>query len=399
MGIAFLQALALTLPLSAGKLESYLTEHPETTLDELLGALPPPLHENFVLVHASRSLHQATPEAPRQILFGSDARFLVAASGVPADPRYQLLEFAEFDPATGEYHFGTVDFAEPGRPRVEKDVARCQGCHGNPTRPIWGEYPRWGGAYGDEQGVVAPELAPRFGEFVKASPANPRYAHLVFAKDESGATFKLSARYYPYPNTDFNHELGNTVALGALTRLRRAAGFDRWRAALLAANPTMSCIDSDAWTTLTRRVNAAYAEVQDRYPPTTRVDVKALRVMGFDPVREFSLELRAGDQGRASAGQYQTGAYRIEEALAFQLLIDLMRDDATLRQEFASEREMIDFIAGKSQLVGTERAAALRRSSSWFLFFDVFDPVTESTRRLNAVCQRLLELAPARPKF
>ena len=80
MSMLLAPVLALTLPLTAPKLAAYLSEHPDATLESLLEDLPAPMHESFVLMHRTRSLHQASPEAPRQILFGSDARFLAAAS-------------------------------------------------------------------------------------------------------------------------------------------------------------------------------------------------------------------------------------------------------------------------------------------------------------------------------
>lgn len=386
-----LVAATINLPLSAAELQRYLDTQQEPSLVGLLADLPPSLRENFVLMQQTQSLQQATPEAPRQILFGADARFLLAVSGIPTDPRYQILEFAEFEPATGVYHFGTVDFSGSGRPVVKRDVAFCAGCHGRPTRPIWGVYPDWHGAYGDEHGVVAPDLKAAWAGFVEASDTAPRYRHLVFQKDPSGGTFKLSARYYGYPNTDFNHELGNTVALGTITRARQSPNFARGRYAVLATSPGVGCIASDRWSELVRQVQAAYAGIQDRYPPTSRVDVKAWRLLGIDPVLDFSLE-QFGGSPTGSAGQYQTGAYRIEEALAFQLLLDVMATDAPLKQAFAKESEQVAYIAEKSQLVGAQRAAALRRSSSWFLFFDVFDPVAASRSRLDAVCGRLTEL-------
>jgi hypothetical protein len=114
-----------------------------------------------------------------------------------------------------------------------------------------------------------------------------------------------------------------------------------------------------------------------------------MRLLGVDPVTAFSLEQLAGDPGRGSGPQYQTGAYRIEEAVAFQLLVDIMASDPGLGRRFASEQETIAYISGKARLVGQERSDALRRSSSWFLFFDVFDPVTEAPARLNQVCREL----------
>ena len=90
-------ANTLTLPLNAADIATFLAEQNNPTVESFLAALPTSLSQSFVLMHESRSMQQATPRLPRQILFGSDARFLLAVSGVPEDPRYNELEFAEFE--------------------------------------------------------------------------------------------------------------------------------------------------------------------------------------------------------------------------------------------------------------------------------------------------------------
>jgi hypothetical protein len=388
---------SLTLPLDAEKLAAFIAANDVRTVEDLLAALPESLQESFVLMSSSRSLHRATPRQPRQILFGADARFLIAVSGVPDDPRYNLVEFAEFEPRQGAYRFGTVDFNAGGR--VETGQTLCESCHGRPARPIWGQYPTWPGAYADNEGRIDPASKADFAAFAAAAPQAPRYRGLRFAAGEGGATFLLTGRRYPYANTDFNHELGNTVALGTATRMRAHPDYARYFWAALAASPALSCIDSDAWSDLTRLINAAYAAIAARYPATSRPSVKAQRLLGVDPAPELSLEKLAAEAVSGTAGYWQTGAFRIDEAVAYQLLQDAMAADAEMRAAFAPQQKAIDYIARYLALVGTERSEALRRSYGWFPFFDVFDPVVDDQATLDRVCGRLAERLSVRPSL
>lgn len=380
----------LRMPLSADGIIDFLEEQMNPSVDNFLAALPPSMKENFVLMHESRSLQRATPQQPRQILFGSDARFLLAVSGVPEDPRYKEIEFAEFEPATGRYHFGVISFSDSAKPKVTKDVALCQNCHGSLPHPVWAPYPDWQGAYGNDRGVIEGTLKQNFAAFLASAPTTPHYQHLRFRKTADGSTFLLPTRYYPYPNTDFNHELGNTVALGTVTRMRMSPDYKRWSAAAVAADPALNCYKSKVWPDLTKKITAAYNPIQSRYAPTSRTDVKVMRLLGVDPAVELSLEKMADVPG--SGGGWQTGAYKIEEAISFQLLFDTLSNDPTLTTLFATERTTIDRIKHYSNLKGEARAQALRTSSSWFLFFDVFDPVGKTPKRRDAVCERLIAL-------
>lgn len=377
---------SLRLPLSADGIQKYLSDHPTTNVESFLGALPRSLKENFVLMHTSRSLHHATPTAPRQIMFGSDARFLLAAGGVPEDPRYNELEFAEFAPTTGTYHFGVISFSENKPATVTKDVAFCQNCHGAKPHPIWGAYPDWSGAYGDDEGKIEPKLQQSFAEFRSTANSSSRYKHLAFKSTPD--RFLLPTRFYPYPNTDFNHELGNTMAIGVLERLKHHPDYLKWAGAALATSSDLQCIKNKSWPSLTKRINAAYKPLETKYQATSKADIKVLRLLGVDPVVELSLE-KLGDAA-GGGGNWQTGAYRLEEAITFQLLVDLMGRDQKLANLFATEKKAITSIRNYALLVGEPRANALRTSSSWFLFFDVFDPITKTPSRRTTVCDYLI---------
>jgi hypothetical protein len=373
----------LAFPLTAAGLRGYLAERPGTTLEGLLAALPPSFTGSFVLMHTSLSRQQATPARPRQIIFGPDARFLLAVAAVPGDPLLETLEFAEFDPAGGAYHFGTVTFTPGQAPLVDADVALCADCHGTPTRPIWAQYPTWPGAYGDDQGHIDPALQSAFAAFAAAAPADPRFRHLPFSAAKDGSTFGLTSRVYPYANTDFNHELGNTVAIGILARLKSRGDYAKRRWAALAASPSLGCIDSSAWYDIKGTIEKEYAATAVlSYPPAADLETMAYRLMGVDPVAEWSLDQVAAGRGDATPGGWQTGAYLLEEAVTFQVLVDAAKDDEGVKGILAPVQDVVDGIVGKRGLVGEERAEALKESYAWYQYFEVYDPLKRDVERV-----------------
>jgi hypothetical protein len=380
--------LSMTLPLSAAKVEDYLATAHVTTVEDFLASLPDSLHGSFVLVNDSGSLQRASPERPRQILFGPDARFLIGVGAVAGDPRAEEIEFADFQAEDGRYHFGTIVFSPGQAAKVTHDDRHCLGCHGRTPRPIWGQYPDWAGAYGDDQGRIEPALQERFAAFAAAAPSDPRYQRLHFAAGAGGATFLLVDRAFPYANSAFNHELGNTVALGAVTRMRAQPDWRHLRWATLAASPALGCIATDAWFDLQQWLAAAYARLPSRHPANTDPYAQALRLSGLDPLDDLSLETQTGAT-TGTMGLWQTGAFQLQEAIAFQLLVGGIADDATLAGQFAEEKETIDAIEQHAQLTGEARAEALKHSYAWYDFFDVFDPVARLQERLDAVCGRL----------
>jgi len=384
----------LTLPLTAGSLSQYLAEKPETNVESFLAALPPSYRDHFVLMHHTRSLHQSSYEQPRQIFFGPDARFLMGVSGVPTDPRYSVIEFAEFSESDGQYHFGTVNFGTGSKPKVTENIKSCAGCHGSPTRPIWGQYPNWGGAYGDAAGKISGEDTAGFVSFLETRLENPRYAFLQFTAPKDGSYFGLTSRRYPFANTDFNHEMGNTVALGTLTRIKGSQNFDEGQFALLAASDALECIRTDAWFDISKKISRRYdALFPTGFPKTSNSFIKAMRVLGVDPEFELSLESPVFELAKPGTyrtnGKWQTGAFRLDEAIAFHLMNDLLLRDPQFEKLVKADRKLIDHIATLATLTGEARAAALKKSYAWFLFFDVFDPLVADKPGHAALCEYL----------
>src|SRR4051794_24311568 len=67
------------------------------TIEALLPHLPESYRSSYLLLHHSRSGQSASPENPRVILFGKDAKLILAFNGDPSQSNYHFLETIEFD--------------------------------------------------------------------------------------------------------------------------------------------------------------------------------------------------------------------------------------------------------------------------------------------------------------
>lgn len=387
-------AVQLSLPITTDGVQKYFEANPSHRIEQFLKDLPPSYTGSFVLIHNSHSLQQATYEKPRVVYFGPDARFLLAVGNVPEDPRSQTLEFAELDEVSGIYRFGEVDLRRSGAPKVIKNPASCTLCHGNPARPVWGQYPHWEGTYSDEAGKIAAVDQPGFSQFLKTRMSDPRLALLQF---NSGSDyFVLSSRAYPYANTDLNHELGNTIARATLTRLRRDPNFNSYKWAVLATSDALYCLATDAWFDIAAKLKRLYPA---NLPSTPLAFVKSIRLLGVDPDLELSLESLVPSLKnpalKRTYGQWQTGAFRMDEALAFNLLDELVAEDPELAKLFVSEKSTMKQIAAWTSLKGEARAEMLKGDDgAHFYYFDVFDPIIKSKKRHEQVCAYLAEKIP-----
>src|SRR2546423_11118945 len=84
-------------------LQSLLSRQDIGSVEELIAALPAAQRNRYALVFESRSLQGASPENPRVILFGPDARFIVTFNGSPAQQGFRVVETMEFDDASKEF--------------------------------------------------------------------------------------------------------------------------------------------------------------------------------------------------------------------------------------------------------------------------------------------------------
>lgn len=199
-----------------------------STPAELLAALPTSLLESYVLVKDTASLHRASVESPRAILFGTDARFLLAVSSSADDQRRNTIEMAELDDTTGHWQFSELHLAPSGESHFSKDESACRSCHGASPRPIWGSYLHWPGAFGSDGTDVETDQAATLSR-IRADTRELFHA-LPYAP---GSVFGLRGRIYPYPNTSFNFELAAATAHALVTRAKQHEGYaERRRTAL-----------------------------------------------------------------------------------------------------------------------------------------------------------------------
>ncbi|MBY0371987.1 hypothetical protein K2X33_14975 [bacterium] len=127
------------------------------SIDDLLPLLPEDYRKYYTLVYHSRSLQAGavSPEWPRIILYGADAKFLMAFTKNPkTEPVSQLedaLETIEFIDARSVFQLRRIVFA-PGRDPLatepEINPVQCTRCHGTDPRPNWDPYNFWPGVYG-----------------------------------------------------------------------------------------------------------------------------------------------------------------------------------------------------------------------------------------------------------
>jgi len=197
-----------------------------TNVRDLTSALPVWMGESWTLMEKGESRHQATLDHPRLILYGTDARFLFAASSEPNDPLREVAEMAELDPVTGLWKFRQIDFRS-GKGVLDSSDASCQGCHGNPVRPIWGTYPNWPGDYGPVGNKLTNAQVGRLNSLRSVLDQSDRF-HTINnypADMGSGAVMDFTARGYGYNNTALNFELNSAQSEGLVNR---RASSPRW---------------------------------------------------------------------------------------------------------------------------------------------------------------------------
>ena len=198
---------------------------------DAIALLPEEMRLNYTLMHHSRSIQQGSPEHPRVLLFGTDARLIVTFNGSPDETNFDKLEILHFDDATETFElrsieFGsTVEFSQPN-PEV------CAACHKRSPQPIWKDYGspnapdshgQWPGSYGTSHDVVPPELRPALLGFWAAAPQHPRYRHLLrdpesdlFPYQPSDRRFQWQHRFRP------NNRLSRLIARLNARRVARA---------------------------------------------------------------------------------------------------------------------------------------------------------------------------------
>lgn len=151
------------------------------TVEQLIPTLPADLRRELTFVYATRSPQQdVDPMHPRVVLFGRDARIVLAFTGDPQGPDRDIVELIRFRDDTRAFEMARYILpaarrrdpalaklaAENGRP----NPTECLRCHGADPRPIFDSYPVWPGFYGSTQDAfaIAPDELAHYRAFLAA---------------------------------------------------------------------------------------------------------------------------------------------------------------------------------------------------------------------------------------
>jgi len=389
-------------------LDAFVRANGVGDVEGLLAALPAWLLESYVLVETSGTTHPASVSHPRLLLFGSDARFLLALGSDPDDPAREVVDLAELRD-DGSWKLRSLDFRN-APPTLSADDAACTGCHGDPARPFWGSYPSWPGMFGAQQDRVSAVQAER----LAAIRADPEASDRFFAIDvpppfggdpwQTGDVLRLPGRLYPFTNTVLNLELGAAVADGAFRRLRAAPDYPALRDELLtlsycALRDASGYVASGARDAVTATLLAAGVA------PASRDAL--YRHLGVDADETFSLHRLASEPPDST---WNVSTDSLPGLVNLLLLDDWMREDAALLHlleaqpdvESAFNRGCFDHVADairhKVHLGWTLRGAARQASRAAAFDLDllratqgVLDPIRP------ALCPFLYERVQAPP--
>lgn len=188
-----------------------------TAVEQLLSNLPDEYLESYTLVHHSRSLHGASHDFPRAILFGKDAKLMLTFNGSAEQSRYNALEIMQFRDEASVFELRSISF-ENGVSYSRRNPAVCLGCHGADPRPIWSSYEysedkgvvHWPGFYGSthDAPVLNGDEKAAFERFRARAKTHPRYRFLKFRHPGS--------QWYPYGTGPFKHQFRPNNRLGNL---------------------------------------------------------------------------------------------------------------------------------------------------------------------------------------
>ncbi|MFL5812596.1 MAG: c-type cytochrome [Bdellovibrionia bacterium] len=239
LGLFATAALAAdTTPFGMAELQKLIESKDIRSIEALLPALPKELRDNFVLMRHSGSVQAATPENPRAILFGNTGKLVLSFTGNDSMRGGKNIEILELDESSSHPHFVVheIQFAGNGaRPHFSdsNDAKKCQQCHGDPIKPLWGSYNSVQGAYGpavSEMKKDSPDRDP-FLSFKKTALTHPRYGHLAWDPKNEYSPFvgedtepKLSA----LPNSRFSVLMSVNLAKQQADRAAESSLFKRY---------------------------------------------------------------------------------------------------------------------------------------------------------------------------
>lgn len=301
------------------------TGRPVHDVEELIGLLPDELRRNYTFVHGTRSPHALSSERgpspvdadyPRIILFSRDGRRLLALTGDPARPGYDIVEAITYSDETAR--FVATRYVLPAA--VERDPTlaaqraengtpnptRCRRCHGegDAARPLFDSYPLWPGFYGsvlDTFPPGSPDLA-RYRHFIESrrhretgpyrllhvADSSPLWPYADPERFDPDATAASYAELRRSPNTRLGMALSELNRKRIAQKLAARPDYPRYRHGLIAmllgcAPPPLSREEYARVEELIAADNAARVRQLGFSPPGPRGRPLSMAEVGMGP--------------------------------------------------------------------------------------------------------------------
>jgi len=393
------------------------------TIEEFLKTLPVSFHEEFVWRHTSKSLHKATFEFPRTISFGFDGRLIIAVGNVESDPRYSLIEFAEFDPERGTYQFGTLSISN-GKYSTNMDSTKCSRCHGAQPRPIWEEYPFTGESttYGGSPfATIVEGDKEQLKNFLAKSRSTPRFS--VFTPFEKylqeGNAFLSPGRKYKYMVTNLILDISSTIAFGIGNRIKKTLEFDKLKYFLAVqltnekifghdSNPNLSyggiaCDTTPQWEKVKERIFSYYHKRRSDDPifaaknpildPSLKLSARnaAYRILGIDADIELGMEKLGSQQYDDGLVFYWRGFGTIEHMVLNSTLFHVLNSDEVARSGLPQAHNALKRYFQILNMNPSEREEYARNNknpyhSEYIQFYPTFKEFEKDKELRNSKC-------------
>ena len=174
-------------PFTMATLKQLIADNHVTTIEQLLPLLPTELRSSYTLVYNSQStLQNGSPDNPRAILFGTNAKFILSFNGGNKNSHVKggdEIEVMQFNDEKKNFEMFELGFERDKPVKISaENPAKCLTCHHINPRPIWTSYRSWPGVYGSDDdelsGFSGDKELIAFRKFRKATASNPRYQAL-----------------------------------------------------------------------------------------------------------------------------------------------------------------------------------------------------------------------------
>ena len=156
------------------KLKKLVTSGKYKNIEDLLRDLKATYPDYFrfhILMHTSLSLHSATYTHPRAIIFGPEARFILAFNDMGQNAG-NALEVVQYNNVAKKFEFREIAF-KYNDPNFKKNIPasdieieaeeyyisranpqKCKDCHGKLSTPVWTTHFLWPGAFGSNDDLL-----------------------------------------------------------------------------------------------------------------------------------------------------------------------------------------------------------------------------------------------------